>query len=336
VPLSYARGLGRLARLRLSPFTMSVPVLGAASAVPMASGGRVLLLLLLVGLSAHVFGFVLNDLLDLDIDQAEGRRTPLTVGSVSVRSAVGLCTLQLPVLALAYLIGLSGGAIGALLAAAALALSAGYNLWSKRGHVPPLLAEVALGASISTLALSGSFAVSESPPAASYYLAVALGLVVHQLNSVPSGLKDLVSDHLYGVRSFVIAAGCRVSDGGQVAIPGWLRRYAELLLAAVLLLTLLLAQAVNAATGVVIVAGTFVGVAFGYNESLLTSRRTEELKRFPPRAMYFAYFGVTLVLIGSLPTPIQLLLGACAAYYLVLAVHLAVQTMRRSHSGLDP
>ena len=325
-----ARGLARLARLRMGPFTMSVTLLGAASATSLHDKVVSVAWLLVLGLSAHVFGFVLNDLLDLEIDRASGRRTPLTTGSVSQLLAWAFCLVQLPLMGMIYALALPGGWDGSVVLIVSLALSAVYNRWSKSGagRFVPFAAELALGAAISTLALAGTLAVSPTVPPAAYCTAAALGLVVHQLNSVPSGLKDLVSDRACGARSFVIAAGCRVSEGGQVSIPRWVKRYTDALLIAVFSTIVLLAVNVAAPLGIALISLVFVGAAFVYNRVLLSARTKEHLVRFPGRAMFFAFFAVPLVLIERLPIGLQMLFGLSAAYYLVFALKLTIEFVR--------
>ncbi|MBZ0310023.1 MAG: UbiA family prenyltransferase, partial [Anaerolineae bacterium] len=85
----------RLGRVGMSPLTMSVPVLGAFSA---GETSPHLWLLMLIGLSAHFFGFGLNDLIDHPIDRKTPyrQRHPLTTGRLQYGEAWAFVLLQIP------------------------------------------------------------------------------------------------------------------------------------------------------------------------------------------------------------------------------------------------
>ena len=78
----------QLSRIYLAPFTVSIPILGALTVNPHLTIGN-LFALGMVGLSAHIFGFSLNDAIDYSLDKATTSRQsrPLITGRISLLSA---------------------------------------------------------------------------------------------------------------------------------------------------------------------------------------------------------------------------------------------------------
>src|SRR6187551_13624 len=92
------RTLGRNVRdglefIRISALGASVLIaaLGAVSTSSPAAGGTILAVAL-IGVLFHVFAYVLNDVIDLDLDRTEPRRAqmPLVIGIVSPAQGIAV------------------------------------------------------------------------------------------------------------------------------------------------------------------------------------------------------------------------------------------------------
>ena len=214
-----------LGRVLMAPVTMSAPVFGAMSVRSL--GPREVFGLALIGLCAHLFGFILNDLYDFELDQTVSSRNsgPLFTGRISTREAWVFALLQVPLVYIIYRFWLKGPGIGILFLLASLMLSLIYNSWSKRGSLPKWIPELALALSIGALCLAGSLVIATSLSVTTvlFTLAMSIGLLI--LNSVPSGLKDLKTDSAYGVQSFVIWMNAQMVNEEQYRIPQKLRVY---------------------------------------------------------------------------------------------------------------
>lgn len=221
----------------MSPLTVSVPILGALTAgVPSALFWS----LGLVGLCAHLFGFGLNDLIDLPIDRRLPAREihPLVNGSVRLRDTWLFVLVQVPVALCIYAFGVRGSSIGLL--SLSIVLSILYNLWSKRGGVFVVIAEVSLAASIGLLCLSGAQTLQANLSPESIVFAFTLALILLLLNSVSSGLKDIKTDLDAGVRSFAAVSGASVQGEDQLYIPFRLKIYSAILQGSIGILTIFL------------------------------------------------------------------------------------------------
>ena len=210
--------------------TISVPILGAL----MVSAVSDLDLLLLAGLGvcAHIFGFLLNDFIDYDIDRLStpGRTSPLIRQQFS-RSQIGMmATGALPLALLIYFGLLGAQSVPAVFAlGGSVCLSIVYNLTSKTGRFPKLLSEIALATSIGLLCLCGVLAFRSSIPAHVWHFVFNLTLGLLLLNSVPNHLKDIKNDFVAGAKSFPIWMGAHINHAGHIMIPFGVKCYAVLL-----------------------------------------------------------------------------------------------------------
>ncbi len=207
--------------------TALVPVVGALVFMGEPSSGTTqfaeevipeLLALFATGALFHVFGFVLNELADLEVDRASAdlQDKPLVSGAISPDEArtVAVVAAVGTFLALA-LVTLDPWAHGALLGA--ILFGAAYDLWGKRMPLDLLLA-----GSITLLLLSGAFATGGFDP--TYGPHVTLLLCVGGLqflqnlyqNAIEGGLKDADHDAAAGARTFAAVLGVRVDDEGDL------------------------------------------------------------------------------------------------------------------------
>jgi 4-hydroxybenzoate polyprenyltransferase len=233
--------VGSFVRFSALGSTLLIPLLGAASADP-GLIGSLLPGLLAAAAALHVFGYVLNDVVDLPIDRTDPRRksSPLVRGTVRRWQALAVAVAQVPIaFGLTAWLDSDARAVAAL--STFVVLGAAYNLWGKRTRLP-LLTDVIQGLAWSALALWGAAIAGRWTPMTGVFAAYVVVLIV-MVNGVHGSLRDLANDHRCGARSTAIVMGARVSAGGGLIVPRRLRRYAvglQVALTAIALTPLLL------------------------------------------------------------------------------------------------
>jgi 4-hydroxybenzoate polyprenyltransferase len=218
----------KLARSFNLALTAVAPVLGA-----LAMGEESLLrlvLLFIVGAGAHIFGFVLNDYIDMRIDSlsSELRQRPLVSGTITPNKALGFALGGLAVMmSLGYLLVIGHPRAVVVLGFAAL-LATIYNMISKQ------LAGMDIFVASAVFFLCVFGAVSAAPDNEILYVSrlgwvvcTLGGLQVLFMNIVAGGLKDIDHDSRGGGRTLAVALGCRVTgDDDRLEIPGTFRSLA--------------------------------------------------------------------------------------------------------------
>ncbi len=215
-----------LSRIGMLPLSLSVPIIGALS---LRQSLSVIDLLALggIGICAHFFGFVLNDLMDYQLDKESPYRqkSPLVSGAVKPIQASLFVVVQVPLAIILYVWVLQGNRAGLALLGLSVSLSVIYNLFSKWRWLPRILAELALATSVTLLGLSGALVYQQMLPTDTVIYCGVLGLVLLLVNSVPSGLKDIQYDSQFGARSFVLTTGTTVSADGNLTVSPLLKCY---------------------------------------------------------------------------------------------------------------
>jgi 4-hydroxybenzoate polyprenyltransferase len=185
----------KLARLHSAVLTGLAPVLGALSVGMLEL--YPLMLLFFSGLCTHIFGFVFNEYMDVEIDSKAYhlKNKPLVKGSISRHAAI---FFAFSAIILGYiftgflLITYSGSGLLAVGFYTLAWLSIGiYDLTSKR----ICCSDYALAIWTGSLCLYGGFAAVESP---GLLLFIIAGLAFFQLliQNILAGLKDLTHDSL--------------------------------------------------------------------------------------------------------------------------------------------
>jgi 4-hydroxybenzoate polyprenyltransferase len=216
--------------LRLSAFgvTAVIPFLGAASgARDLPLHWRTLVTLVAVAAAFHVFGFVINDVVDLPIDRTAAGRgsSPLVRGTMRPAVALGVALAQVPVaLAVAWW---GAGRPGAAAILAACVLGTAYNLWGKRAAIPPVT-DLAQGLAWAALAGFGA-AVAGGPGPATGWLLAFLAVYMMLASGVHGSIRDLRNDLRHGVRSTAVFLGARPGPGRALILPRRLIVYAVIL-----------------------------------------------------------------------------------------------------------
>ena len=239
---SKARTLLRLARVQTMALTALVPVIGAAVFYA-ASGAGIwdhwanLLMLFLTGACLHVYGFVLNEWADVDVDRASGDLAgkPLVSGEVSPRGALA-GALVVGMLGYVPLSIVSPSPWPVLLYTASLALGGAYDVWGKRAPLDAVLAGSLSALLLAGVAASGGFDPGEVWQR--WLLSLLVGLQFLQnlfQNAIEGGIKDADHDAAAGARTFAAITGTRVEGGVYRPTAAFLRSALAIKLAQALL-----------------------------------------------------------------------------------------------------
>jgi len=205
----------KLSRSFNAGLTAIAPVMGA---IAMKEGALLpLVLLFLAGFFGHVYGFVLNDIIDLRIDKgaAEISDRPLVSGTVSVREAWSLAVLSmLASFAIAVVLAWHWYSWPPILLLGLSALSITiYDLISKR--LPAM--DVFVGAGVLLLIVYGAASVGW-PLSRLAWIVVGLGtLQVLFMQFIAGGLKDVENDYRSQANTLAVAMGVRVEQGKLTA-----------------------------------------------------------------------------------------------------------------------
>jgi len=229
------------ARLDSFPVTALPLLTGALLADPLTSPGD-LFKLAGIGLWAHVYGFVLNDIVDLDIDRKtpQRQRFPLVQGRISLHMALFVVVTMIP-LAHATLASFPDSSLtDHVLLGTSFCLAAVYDVFGKRFPLTPLIAELCFGVAVGLLALLGSHLAAGCVQPCGILLGLFYVLQLLLTNSVHGGIKDLDSDLENNVITTPIWWGVRINDAGLVHSPLTFKLWGMILQALSVALILLL------------------------------------------------------------------------------------------------
>jgi len=217
----------RLWRVQTLALTAIVPVVGALVFVNEPSGdpghGSMevlpqLVLLFMTGALFHVFGFVLNEWADLEVDRASEdlQDKPLVSGQVppaeakwTAIAAAGLAFVPLAVVSLDPWAHLA--LLGAILVGGA------YDLWGKR-----LPLDLLLAGSITLLLMAGALGLGDLDLGHARHLTLLAcvgGLQFLQnlyQNAIEGGIKDADHDAVAGARTYAALLGVRIGPEGDL------------------------------------------------------------------------------------------------------------------------
>ena len=213
--------------LRLDNALLSIggPLIGAIAQNPSLPVWQALALAA-VGMCAHVHGFVLNDVMDWELDSMNPakRGKPLLNGFMAKRSALLVAWIQLP-MALALGAIPPAASLGSeLLLVLSCAFATIYNLYGKRFPAAPVIADACLGSSVGTIVIWG--AVVTEGKASPLVIAIAIYIVVQlALINMLMGLQDLGHDLAFGARTSSIWLGARPGSDAKPQVSNPLRSY---------------------------------------------------------------------------------------------------------------
>jgi 4-hydroxybenzoate polyprenyltransferase len=181
----------------------------------------ILLLLFIVGFFGHIYGFVLNDILDYTIDKTskEISDRPLVSGTITIKKAWIFTFLSI---AISFIIaGYLAITTSIYYPIIVLALSAVfvsiYDLTSKK--IAGM--DIILSISVSLLVLFGSSTVAKSLfdiSKLAWIVCILGGIQVFFMNAIAAGIKDIENDFNRGVKTLAIKMGVRITNG-KLIIP---------------------------------------------------------------------------------------------------------------------
>jgi len=180
-----------------------------------------LFMLFLIGFFGHTYGFVLNDIIDYNIDKTskEISDRPLVSGTISIRKAWIYAIFSMIIsFIIAFYLALTTSIYYPIIV---LALSAVfvtiYDLISKK--IPGM--DIILTTSIFFLILYGasSFAKDIFNVTKLALIVCILGSIqVLFMNAIAAGMKDIENDYRRGARTLAIKMGVRIIDG-ELIVP---------------------------------------------------------------------------------------------------------------------
>jgi 4-hydroxybenzoate polyprenyltransferase len=247
------------ARVRLVSQFVRFSAMGATVVMPLAGAvtagrpipGRVVLGVAAVGVAYHLFGFVLNDVCDLDVDRTEPRRagSPLVQGRVSPTMALAFALVNIPV-AFAILAWLDASERAVLVLALSIALGAAYDVFGKRSPWPPVT-DLVQGLAWATLGWLGAELAGGATTVTVFLMAFFVAYIL-MTNGAHASLRDLANDVRHGARTTAIVLGATPLPDGGATVPVALRAYALVLQLAMVALSggMLVALGYTGATAV--------------------------------------------------------------------------------------
>ena len=180
-----------------------------------------LTILFFIGALAAVYGFILNDYVDLEVDKLceDLKGKPLVSGIISRKTALAISILFI---ILSYLLigvlwygqPIDHYKIGALISSfTALILGTIYNFFGKKFVGSDFL--VAL--SMAFIFLFGALSFGEPTIITWVIFILTFNNLLH-MNAIEGGIKDSDHDHLMGVKNIALSSGVKVK-GNNITIP---------------------------------------------------------------------------------------------------------------------
>ena len=202
----------KLARSFNAVLTGVSPVMGAIAMgyfdIP------ILFVLFLIGFFGHTYGFVLNDIIDYNIDKSskEISDRPLISGTISIKKAWIFAILSMAIsFALSFYISFTTSSYFPILILAISAIFVTlYDLISKK--IPGT--DIILAIGVFFLVLYGAATVKNSIDISqlAWIVCILGGTQVLYMNAIAAGLKDIENDYNKGANTLAVKLGVRVTD----------------------------------------------------------------------------------------------------------------------------
>ncbi len=197
----------RLIRFQTAAVTALTPVIGG-----MVMGQRnvfLLLILFFIGLLYHIYGFVLNEYIDIEIDKKslDLKEKPLVSGAITKNTSLFIVlsacfsAIILTILFFPYVVTI------ALLLAAILS-GAVYDIFGKK----VLGSDFILAFGFFSLCLMGASTTSNDFTSLVYLVSSIYFVHIVFNNAVEGGIKDIIHDSIAGAQTLAIRLGVQVSN----------------------------------------------------------------------------------------------------------------------------
>jgi len=201
-------GYLQLFRLQTAAATALTPVVGG---LIMGQSDIVLLFILfLIGFLYHIYGFVLNEYIDIDVDKksVDLKKKPLVCGVVPKSHALFI-TLLSSLFACFLTIFFFPLILPILFSIFALFLGGIYDIFGKK--IPG--SDFILGIGFFFICLMGASSVSYDFTTLTYIVCSIYFIHISFNNSVEGGLKDVDHDYLAGAKTLATKMGVYVKNG---------------------------------------------------------------------------------------------------------------------------
>ncbi len=179
-------------------------------------------LLFLLGAYSSIFGFVLNDYIDVEVDKKskELKDRPLVSGSISQQTALWICFTMIMLTFVTFFVLFYGKVITPLRFLSVICiliawiLGSIYDVYGKKIFASDIL--VAL--SVAFIFLIGAFALNKQPTLFTWIIFVLTFNNLFHMNAIEGGIKDADHDVLMNVNNIALRSGVSV-NGKNLIIP---------------------------------------------------------------------------------------------------------------------
>jgi 4-hydroxybenzoate polyprenyltransferase len=205
---------------------------GAATAITAVFGGLLLMprgnidifhliLLFIIGLLYHFYGFVLNEYSDIEIDKhaRELSQKPLIKGTIKRTDALFASVIAV-LIALGMVIFFFRSIYATAAFLVAILLGGIYDIYGKKFFG----ADFVLGGSIFFFCLFGAYSVSVNLTWVVIVVAFLFFIQLAFQTGVTGGMKDIPTDSLAGTKTTPVYLGCRVI-GNELIVTKNFKRY---------------------------------------------------------------------------------------------------------------
>ncbi len=207
----------RLLRFHTSAATASAPLIGG-----LIAGQREIIplfVLLVIGILYHIYGFVLNEYIDIEVDKKsiELHKKPLVSGSIPVKHA-GFIVLFSSIFACVLTIVIFQKLLPIIFLLFAIVLGGIYDVFGKR----IIGSDFILGIGFFFICLFGVSTFSSNFTTIIYIVCLAYFLHIVFNNAVEGGLKDVYHDSLAGAKTTATRMGVKVKEGKLIVTKKFL------------------------------------------------------------------------------------------------------------------
>lgn len=196
------------------------PVIGALTVNPNIDLFY-LILLFLIGSLAAIYGFVLNDYVDIEVDKLsnELKGRPLVSGEISQKKAVAICIFCVFFAFLLIFILFYGKVIEGYILVAVISISLALILGSIYDfHSKDFIgSDILVSISVSLVFLFGALSIGEPTLFTWIIFILTFNNLLH-MNAIEGGIKDAEHDKKYGVKNIALKSGVIVSNK-NIIIP---------------------------------------------------------------------------------------------------------------------
>ena len=180
-----------------------------------------LAILFTIGSLASIYGFVLNDFADIEVDKLSrdlwGR--PLVSGEISQKTAIAICCFCVIIAFLLIFILFYGKTIEGYRYAAAISISIAWILGSIYDFYGKKIigSDFIVALSVSFVFLFGALSMGEPTLFTWVIFLLTFNNLLH-MNAVEGGIKDADHDYMAGVKNIALSSRVKV-DGNKIFIP---------------------------------------------------------------------------------------------------------------------